>query len=291
MEPQHRPRIIILAGLILIGACVLLVSLGVFMCMYPRLMAGTAEGGLLILLGGVIIFWEYRLVFCCPAVTARNCYGCLTLLAVATSYELLNGMFIHLGEYAIAIYIVCVALFLVDFMALWNTIHRRRLVKSKALTLARFFSEASPLFRDYRTREIFGVITIFVLVVFITGYQIQKNPPRRGENCSFEQLPDSFSGLPREGFDFKFQTVYPYTKQVCEFSISEDDFKKWVAHDEYWEACVELSEYRIPTYARLTGEKTIKGLQTIPFTENHGPCAVFDRRTNRAYYWRFRWEQ
>ena len=144
----------------------------------------------------------------------------------------------------------------------------------------------------FRHRKIMGIILMTGCVTLLSAYLVstERQYPALGEHFSYEQLPRK-GGFPPEGSDFSWRRGYRGTSYY-EFTISEEAFQRWISSQSRWEYCepitgnVTIQGSIHPRKEEEESPSVTDGL-SAGYGEHSGGCAVFDRSTNRAYYWTY----
>ncbi|MGL4942277.1 MAG: hypothetical protein ACRC46_03695 [Thermoguttaceae bacterium] len=306
---QRRSVLAVVSGLALMGVC---------LCFTAATVAGLfdpVEGVIFaILLTPIALplawmaFKQYLALFCCPPAVARAYYeayfalgGLLTFGAVAGLFEdrrILKDkdalMFLG-GMLAVGLALLAIAQ-----LNRLSTLKRRRIaLESKEIDESDLILK--PVFKtEYRLRALVGILSILVVVACMSVLFVYdvKQHPAFGEHLTYEQFPYN-NRFPASGSDFSFWRGYRGT-MVCEFTISEEGFRDWIASQSRWEYCRPIEDndqfsISIPKYGTYNGDFADgKEPRPIPseglyagYGTGKGGRAVFDRKTNRAYYWTY----
>lgn len=160
------------------------------------------------------------------------------------------------------------------------------------------FSKHPSFLKRYWKRDLIGLLVMGLILMGIMAYEISKIPPVYAKNVSYEQMFHQVrSRFPKEGRDFCYFRG-GRGSMVCEFTIDEQGFRNWITSDKSWGPCYPIKKdvqvEILPPSAFETGkrdwEENVKrptitdGLHTS-FGDKHIGRAVFDRTTNRVYYW------
>lgn len=229
---------------------------------------------------------QFRSLYCCPPIASRPCSGILSTVGVLL---IVGGVTLHFEGLSynqmIGSIIVGTIMIILDIGAALLAKRNRRKAVSDDILIECSFDRFYPFFQDYRNREIvgFGLMTLLVLSTAwfcIFNYHILAY----GKHLPFEKMP--FEGLPKAGSDFSFKRDHRNWLR-CEFTITEQDFKEWVSTEKHWTGIEKVEHYLIPPRARLSDDRNdIAGFRALPEIEG-GPNAIFDKKTDRANYWKY----
>lgn len=293
-EPKlrwYRSALSMSAGLLLIGICLFFMACSIAMCLSNDLTASPVAAAFLFFMSTWVLVLQYRLLFCCPPMTSRHIFGWLLFF----SFNIFYILFIELGCFrsfeelrrslvhpvTLGMFFGGSVLAILDIAARRERKRRQEFVEAHSDHDDWYFTDISPLFERYKSREITGIILLAIFLVTMTTFSVLKMPPKSGEHFTFEQMP--LKGLPPDGTDFSFK--YPNRGRfACEFTITEEGFRRWISEHTRYRDCEEVTDMPLPGHRLLDTSIIIDGLLAVPNGKSHnGAC--FDRKTQRAYYW------
>jgi hypothetical protein len=243
---------------------------------------------------------QYCSLFCCEPTVARAYHeayftvGGLCLLGAFASFcEYLdeskqtdNGILYFLSGMAIFGLVCVVVGWINDSM----TRSRRAIAATYGLMKENDFQTKPFGTSKYRTRTIMGIVIMSGIVFLMTCGFVwdERRFPPSAENLSYEQFP--YKSFPAEGQDFSYRRLYRGT-MYCEFTVSEQGFRNWINSEKRWEYCESIESINVQ---RLLSKENIND-SSVSITDGlhagygrgRGGQAVFDRSTNRAYYWTY----
>ncbi len=204
---------------------------------------------------------QYCSLFCCPPIAARAyheiyfIFGGLGLFAAVANYcEYLserqrtdNGVLYFLA--GIAIFgLLCIVLGMINYSV---TRSRRKFALTHGLMQKSDFSAKIFANPEYKKRTLLGIFIMSGITALIAGVFIwdEHRFPSTGSHLSYEQFP--YKNFPTEGTDFSYRRGYRGAI-TCEFTISEQGFRNWIASDNRWEYCKPIE-----------GEVTVYGILPI----------------------------
>lgn len=243
---------------------------------------------------------QYSSLFCCKPAIARVFYesyvvlGGFALLIMAIHVNLLTSLMSErdlpknewldlFGTIAFfAIFgLIFIALGIINYLI---TRSRRELARTCGLVKWSDFSVKLFGMPGYQSRTIFGIALMSGIIALMAGYFVWAAPPQSGEHLSYEQFPFR-SSFPADGEDFSYSQGYRGTI-YCEFTITEQGFRSWIASQSRWERCNPITAENTE---RIWYREEIVVTDGIcaAWGNGTGGRAIFDRSTNRAYYWTY----
>lgn len=140
-------------------------------------------------------------------------------------------------------------------------------------------------------RYCLGMICMAGIVVALSAYYVSTLPPILVEHVSYDELPYLKPILPKEGSDFSYRRR-ARGSLYYDFAISEDGFRRWAESRDHGPIREIEAEKSIPRYTRTqdgsTGDIIVTdGLIIHRGSDSIGAYTVFDRETDRAYYWSY----
>ncbi|MDR2754353.1 MAG: hypothetical protein LBC20_01480 [Planctomycetaceae bacterium] len=301
---QHRSIVAILSGLPLMvpGIFVAVFMIGglFFFMVYPSfeflLLLSVCIGAMIP--SGWLLVYQYCALFCCKPIFVRAYHEVYLFLA----FFCLLGAIVNFLEYVfkneksdpnLLIFLGC--LFLVGIICLCvgivnykMTSYRHKIFISHGINKNEF--ETKPFsVHEYKMRTILGLVVMFIIIVIaaaiLSCYDLRYHPPI-GKHLSYEQLPRSyFKDFPPTGRDYSFHRKF-HNAMYCEFTISEEEFRRWIASDERWRCRSIEQQYQfrpLKNSISIDFKPPTNGL----YAEQNNQHAVFDSSTNRVYYWAF----
>ena len=299
--PKHRSIFAILAGLIIIGFCLLFVVAIISSFFSPHLVSlGSLIGVPLILPLAWLAYKQYCALFCCEPVVARAYHEAWFVVGVfmvvgavlnaledvarilrdTDGLKFLSGMFVR-----------GLVFIFIGWLLRRQTIRRQ---KPFVPLGQKFLADQSG--DKFRLRKKMGIVFTLGCIILLSAYAIRdaRQLPTVEEHLLYEQLP--FKGrFPKEGSDFSYRRGFRGTI-YCEFTVTEEAFRQWIASETRWEYCRPLQEddwvYRDVFDPNVTSDdgneppRPIDGLYA-GWGNGTGGRAFFDRSTNRAYYWTY----
>jgi len=301
---QRRSIIAIAIGCLLIGTCLY------FFAAFMALWWDPVERfrGVLGIFPGSLLLWfafrQYRALFSCDSDHSRSLSGCFYVMAsIVFTVALAMGLEVHsdqnrsngLVRECIITLAITVVILLIGVTSSWN--NRRRAVVHPNPEL---LGKHPPFFKRYWKRDVAGLLILGIITAGILYYDISGIPPGYAENVPYEQMVYK-SAFPKEGRDYSY-IRFGRGAICCEFTIDEQSFRNWIASKETWEFCRPIEEDDhvtiLPRSAYRKGDfssqnnneesssRVFDGLYA-GYGEHHGCRAVFDRTTQRVYYWTY----
>ena len=243
---------------------------------------------------------QYSSLFCCKPASARVFYGAYFIFGIVALFVmamlvslLVSQMFERnlpknewldlLGTitFFAVIGLICMTLGVVNY---WITRSRCTLVQTCGLVKGNNFSVKLFGMPGYRTRTTMGIALMSGIVALIAGFIVWTAPPWSGEHLSYEQFPFRNS-FPADGEDFYYFQKYRGTI-YCEFTITEQGFLNWIDSQSRWERCDPITEEH-PERIGYREEIVVTDGFSAGWGNGKGGRAIFDRPTNRAYYWTY----
>jgi len=301
--PKRRSIIAIAIGCLLIWTCLYIFAA------FLAILWDEAEFfyGVLGFCPGVILFWfafrQYRALFSCDSERSHSFSGCFFVVAFfAFLIALVMGFgasrenqFGNVSQDFVVFLTVAVVLLLIGVASTWN--NRRRGV---VIPNPEPFGTPPPFTKRYWKRDMIGLLILSSITAGIVCYKISTIPPVYAENIPYEQMVHQ-SFFPKEGQDYCYIRTGRGTIS-CEFTIDEQRFRDWIAAKDYWEYCrpIEANDdiWILPRSAYRKGDTRWNENEEQPrpvvsdglyagYGEHKGGRAVFDRVTQRVYYWTF----
>lgn len=300
--PKSRSLFAILAGLFLIGLCLLFVTMDIGTCFDPADVSVFAIAGLpFVLLLAWIAYKQYCILFCREPVASRAFHEAY----IGFGIFMVFGAVMNFGEAAFEmqkgndtiqknttglIVVTGILVFGLLFLFIGGLLrsHTKQRQRPFLPSGEKFLTDQSG--NKYRRRKIMGILLMAGGVSIFASYiaYLGNLFPMIGEHVPYEQLPYK-SEFPPEGSDFSWRRGHRGTCYY-EFTVTEEAFRRWISSDSSWEYCdpiiggipIQRSIHRLKD-----GEESpyvTDGL-CAGYGESKGGCAVFDRSTNRAYYW------
>ena len=298
--PQRRSVLAILSGLMIIGFCLLTIAFDIAGFFGPF---DEPIYSIVLVPFALLFTWlaykQYCALFCCKPIMARAYHEAFFIIGGFFVF----GIIVNLPEVSFkgfdsllrdktGLMVVSGILFLGLFMIFIGGLNRAQTIRRRQLLLSatrqRFLEEESV--GNYRQRKLQGVIIMLVCTFILTAFFVyeENRYPASGEHLSYQDFPYK-SGFPKDASDFSYRRLHRGS-MCCEFTVSEESFRNWIASDGDWKYCEPIDGYaRIlyPVHPRKYDEEDF--LVTDGLYSGHGEdkrsCAVFDRATNRAYYW------
>ena len=140
--------------------------------------------------------------------------------------------------------------------------------------------------QKYKGRFVLGVVLLSSLLVYFFQNNVARIPPVFVEHVSYEQIP--FGGIPKGGTDYSYRR-FPHRKVFIEYTITEKSFDDWIASERLWESRTEITEENPEHIWGWIRESRATIVVTdgirVHYGKEAGGNTIFDRSTNRAYYW------
>ena len=302
--PKCRSLFAILAGLFLIGICLLFVAGAVSCFFHPT------DPPVFVLIGMpffLLLAWlaykQYCILFCREPVASRAFHEAY----IGFGIFMVFGAVMNFGEVAFEIQkgndaiqknqtgmivVTGILVFGLLFLFIGGLLrsHTKQRQRPFLRSGQKFLTDQSG--NKFRRRKMVGIPLMSVGVCLFAAYFVysEYQYPVIGEHVPYEQLPHK-GGFPPEGSDFSWRRGYRGTSYY-EFTVSEEAFQHWISSETRWEYCEPIDGYaNIPhSIHRLKdGEESpyITDGLCAGYGEGKGGRAVFDRSTNRAYYWTY----
>ena len=301
--PKKRSVIAIAIGCLLIGACLY------FFAAFLAFFWDSAEYfyGVAGIFPGTFLLWyaflQYRVLFSCDSGKSHSLSGCFIFVAIFAFLIVLvvgigafnENQFRNVAQEFSNTLTVAVVLLLIGITSAWNN-RRRGAVDPKPEP----FGKHPPFLKQYWKRDVVGLLVLSIVTTGILCYEISKIPPVCAENIPYEQMVHQ-SLFPKEGWDYCYIRTGRGTI-CCEFTIDEQGFRNWIASKDYWEYCrpreknddvriLPRSAYRKGNVIGNENEEPPRPVVSdglyAGYGEYKGGRAVFDRATQRVYYWTF----
>ncbi|MCL2119506.1 MAG: hypothetical protein FWH27_13880 [Planctomycetaceae bacterium] len=144
---------------------------------------------------------------------------------------------------------------------------------------------------------VLGVILLSSLLVYFVKVNIAWMDPVIMEHVTCEQIPRS--GIPQGGTDYSccFYRMMPRGPVYCECTMTEKSFNDWVSSESRWKNRTDLTEENPEHIHDSLQHDSLQKRRDIIVSDGirfqygdeggHGGYTVFDRSTNRAYYWTY----
>ena len=289
-RPQKRSAIAIVLGFLIIAFCLWVFAATTAILWdpvdSPFGMVGIFPGSWLLW----IAFRQYRSLFSCEPWEMNSLSGCFiaaAILAFLFSFSIFEIADENWLLFAVPMSIA-VILTLLGPISIDN--NRKRGLVNNNNFIPRPFGKHPPFRKRFLKRDLLGLLVMGGITAGMMAYFISTIPPLYAENVSYEEVycPSLF---PKDGRDFSYRRGMRSTIFV-EFTIDERGFCDWIASDPKWEYyCPIDGGVRIwySIHPRKEGEEAryvTNGL-SAGYGDHRGAQAVFDRATNRAYYWTF----
>ena len=297
---KRRSFIAIAIGCLLIGVC-----LYIFAAFFAILW-DPAEYfyGVLGFCPGVVLLWfafrQYRALFSCDSGQSHSFSGCFFVVAFFAFLLVLAIVFgaprqSRIGDEVRVFAITLIVTVVLGTVSAWNN-RRRNVDIPDSLP----FGKHPPFLKRYWKRDVVGLFILGAVITGIVRYEISKIPPVCAENVPYEQMIRQ-PFFPEEGRNFCYIRTGRGTI-CCEFTIDEQGFRDWIADKECWEYCRPIEQddnIRIlPRSAYKNGDcRWNENEESSPpvvsdglyagYGEGKGGRAVFDRSTNRVYFWTY----
>jgi hypothetical protein len=243
---------------------------------------------------------QYSSLFCCKPAIARVFYeayfilGIFALFVMAMFVCLLVSLMFERNlpksewldlfgtiAFAAAIGLICITLGVVNYLI---TSSRRKLARTCGLVKVSDFSVKLFGMPGYRTRTILGIALMSGIVALMAGYSAWTTPQWSGEHLSYAQFPFRNS-FPADGEDFYYIQMVRGTI-YCEFTITEQGFRNWIDSQSRWKRCHSITEEN-PERIWYREKIVVTDGIFAGWGNGTGGRAIFDRSTNRAYYWTY----
>jgi hypothetical protein len=240
---------------------------------------------------------QYSSLFCCKPAVARVFYeayfsfGILALFFTAIHVNFMfelqptkdewHDLFVTLAC-MIIFGLICITLGVINYLM---TRSRRKVALTCGLIKADDLSVKLFGMPGYRTRTILGIVLMSGIVALLAGNMVWSAPPWSGEHLSYEQFPFR-GGFPADGEDYSYRQGYRNTI-FCEFTITEQGFSNWIASQSRWERCVPITQEKPEDVSCISPRTTVTDGIHAAYGNGKGGRAIFDRSTNRAYYWTY----
>lgn len=298
MEQPSRPRrpiLLIFLSVVVLAACILLVSAAIAMFAVTWDPCSLIGGAILLPFPVILAFQQYCGTFRNIAKAAKRS---AVLLFVLAGFAFL-GFILTLGEMIVegvqipwtSLILPMLAVVVISGISGWLNLCWSRELK-RSLT-----EDAHAGVRVlFSKREILVAVAAATCVTAVVTYLIRSTPPRYAENVARDRAPID---LPAEATKISFCQGFRGTI-AYEFTIDEKGFVEWVESGigslESDAANVSIratkEPYTIPRYTSLMESSTAPESITITdglyydwSEEDRGIYAAFDRTSNRAYYY------
>jgi len=295
--PKHRSLFAILAGLVLIGFCLLFVAAAVasfFDPVDPPFF--TIIGMPFFLLLAWLANKQYCALFCREPVVTRAYHEAWFGFGILLVVGAVVNLFEHPAEIRrdtdTSIFLVGMLAFGLLFLFIGGLLrsHTKQRQRPFLRSGQKFLTDQSG--NKYRRRKMMGILLMSGCVCLFAAYLVHSayQYPEIGEHVPYGQLPYQ-GGFPPEGSDFSWRRGYRGTSYY-EFTVSEEAFQRWISSQTRWEYCKPITEGVTIQYSihRLKDDEertcVTDGL-CAGWGNGKGGRAVFDRSTNRAYYWTY----
>ena len=141
----------------------------------------------------------------------------------------------------------------------------------------------------FKGRLVFGILLLSSIFVFFVNVHItwMSRIPIFQEHISYEQL--RMGGAPPSGTDYSYRRL-PRGSGYCECTITEKNFDDWISSESRWDRRTIITEEEpehISNFIRRDEDIVVTDGIKVGYGKGHGGIAVFDRKTNRAYYWTY----
>lgn len=139
----------------------------------------------------------------------------------------------------------------------------------------------------FKGRLVLGVILLSCVLVFFVKVNIAWIPPTFQEHISYEQL--RMGSAPPSGTDYSYRRL-PRGSGYCECTITEKNFDDWITSESRWERRTIITEEKpehIDNFMQRDEIIIVTDGIKVGYGKGRGGQAVFDRKTNRAYYWTY----
>jgi hypothetical protein len=297
LEQPLRPKrsiALILFSVIVLAACVLLVSAAIAMFTVTWDPCSLIGGGIVLPLPAALAMQQYRGTFRCNAKAALISSVLLFIVAGLALF----AFAMTLGEMIVedvripwtSLLLPMLGTGVVSGASAWMNLSWSRRLNQSATSDVHMAERVS-----FWRHELLVAVTAIALVTALVAYFVRSTPPRYAENAPRDIAP---FGLPAEATEISFCQGFRGTI-AYEFTIDEKGFVNWVESGigslESEAANVSIKPIAVPysiqryksLTANLTGPDSItiaNGLYYDWSKEDRGVYAAFDRTTNRAYY-------
>lgn len=297
-RPQRRSVVAIVLGCVLIGFCLFFVAaIFTMFCDPPNRMSACLFGGLPAVYIGWVAFRQYRALFSCEPWKQYTFSGCFLAFAVFMFLPVISIVATFgvgtLRELGVMIAIAGIS----TILGILSVKNNRKHGFSGDSDLP-IFGKHPPFVERYARRDLVGLLVLGLVTAGFTAHGISTLPPEYAANVSYEEMYHRRL-FPENGRDFCYLRGMRGT-MICEFTIDEQGFREWIISDEKWEYCRPIEEKDwvviLPPSVYETGkhewgeneqEPVISDGLCAGYGEGKGGRAVFDRATNRAYYWTY----
>lgn len=284
-----------LLSVIVLAACVLLISAAIAMFTVTWDPCSIIGGVILLPLPGVLAIQQYRGTFRYNAKAALISSVLLFIVAgfalFAFAMTLAEMIVENVRIPWVSLILLMLGTGVVAGASAWINLSWSRRLRQSATADAHTADRVS-----FSMREFLVAVTAIACVTALVNYFVRSTPPRYAENVARDKAP---FGLPAEAAEISFCQGSRGTI-AYEFTIDEKGFVAWVESGigslESDAANVSLQPITAPYSIRrhyglttkLTGPDSItiaNGLYYDWSKEDRGVYAAFDRTTNRAYYY------
>jgi hypothetical protein len=282
---------------VVIAACILLISLSLAAFVQTWDPCSFVAGTVLLPLPLAVAICQYLGVFRRHAKSA----GTAAILLFIVGGFAWFGFFTTMGEAIadgmelpwVALLLPMAATGTVCIFVGWMNLRWRRKIRS-SVSAVRGENRSKPLLQ-FSMRELLASVAMLAAVVGLTTYFVRSTPPRYAEHVDRSEAP---FGLPDGATDVCYCQGFRGTI-AYEFTIDEQGFRDWVESGigslESQAAKVQIQPiqgghviYRYYHFAPdLQGPDQATVTQGLYYSwakEDRGVHAVFDRSSNRAYY-------
>lgn len=299
-KPQRRSVVAIVLGCMLIAFCLWFFSVNSAMLWDPP----SAPYGIVGIFPGSLLLWyafrQYRLLFSCEPWEMHSLSGCFIVLAVLSALfaVVMGAVFFDGADNVWSDFVVLSAFAIATMMLGIISADNNRKRGLFGDSDSQPFGKHPPFLKRYWKRDAIGLIVMGLISAGIMAYEISGIPPEYAKNVPYEEMYLR-SYFPEDGRDFCYFRGMRST-MICEFTIDEQGFRDWIASDEKWASCRPINENDrveiLPPSAYETGKRyweenanrpTVTDGLYAAYGDHRDGRAVFDRATNRAYYWTF----
>ena len=300
-RPQKRSAIAIVLGFLIIAFCLWFFAIFAAVLWDPP----DAPYGVIGILPGSWLLWiafrQYRSLFSCEPWEMNSLSGCFiaaAIPAILISIIFVATMFDPTDDWSIFAVSLSIAVILTSLGPISISNNRKRGLINNNNFIPRPFGKHPPLRKRFWKRDLLGLLVLGGITAGMMAYFISTIPPEHAENVSYEKMYLK-SLFPKDGRDFCYRRGMRGTL-TCEFTIDERGFCDWIASNDKWEYYRPIEEgdwiYVLPRSAYETDKRTWDENEQPPgitngisagYGDHRGARAVFDRATNRAYYWTF----
>ncbi len=300
-QGKRRSILAILSGLALIGFCLLVIGGTIAMFFDAPARPNVCVYGPVSLFLAYFAFQQYRLLFCLTPDKARAKIGCIFFLGGLMTFfgiASIGGILSdpkppdNLTQWLFRFAGILFAGLFVTAVGYAN--YKMQKCSGQQSFSSRSIDDCEKINWNnackYGRKDGLAIVLMAIVVCIIAFVIVQIEIPATGNHLTYEEFPFK-ERFPASGSDFNFKRGYRGTL-CCDFKIDEQGFRDWIASQSRWEYCRPLQNgdwiwtdwsENIP---KIEDGGISEGLYA-GYGNGKGGRAVFDRKTNRVYYWTY----